>query len=684
MKDRDCGYGKAGNDEMKRITAFLINLYKKYGYLFQGKLFSIVILFYKENRVAKTPLQALKKVLSHFGKIRVYGGSRSREKVLEKASFDADGCCNFIYTWDVYKSVKIRGRILGNCTVDYRKILNCGLSHYYMEGDDVFAKANNSLLDAILAYVERLAAYVEESEIDNRENIVSYLARFRNEPAQNLEEALQRILVVNQIQWQLGHILVGLGRLDYYLDRFAEEERKAKRLFKEFFSLLHKYYTIKSNALMGDTGQIVILGGRDEEGDCFTNKYTEWMIEVMQELQLPDPKVLLRVNKDMEDGVWENIIHTMSASTGSPLISNDDEIIQHMTAFGYGREDANNYITSACWEPIAGNCYEQNNILSLNYLEPFERISRKHDLKKIDSFDRLMELYYEELRGYIEDITGYLDTLKWEKDPFYSMFDENARRSRKDVSAGGSKYNNYGILTVALANAVDSLENIREVVFEKKLYTYEEMDVFRRDNFKNHDAVYQLLKHMDKKWGHDGEEVCGFVNRITEKTQYFLEAYQNPLGGGVKFGLSSPHYIMDSVGYPASFDGRKKGEPFSVHISSGRGIAYTELMNFASKLNYTGKRFNGNVVDFMVSPALIKQNMGQFVKLIKVSLLQGCCQLQANVIDAATLARAKNSPEEFPNLIVRVWGFNAYFNELPEEYKDYLIERARQSEAAFD
>lgn len=669
---------------MKTITSILINIYKKYGYLFQGKLFSIVFLFYKENRVAKTPVQALKRVLSHFREIKVYGGNCSREKILAKARFDADGCHTFIYTWDVYKTVKVRGKILGNCTIDYSKILNYGLSHYYLDGDDEFAKTNNSILDAILSYIERLADYVKDSEIANKKNIVPYLQRFKNEPAQNLEEALQRILVINQIQWQLGHILVGLGRLDYCLDRYVEDEAEAKNLLREFFSLLHKYYIIKSNALMGDTGQIVILGGRTAEGECFSNKYTKLIIEIIQELHLPDPKVLLRINKDMEDDMWENIIHAMSSNIGSPLISNDDEIIEHMVAFGYEREDANNYITSACWEPIAGNCYEQNNILSLNYLEPFERISQKHDVKKIDTFERLMDLYYEELKGYIEDILRYLDTLKWEKDALYSMFDENARNSRKDVSAGGSKYNNYGILTVAMANTVNSLNNICEVVFEKKLYTYAELDSYRRANFRNHEAEYQLLKNADKKWGHDEELVCGFVNQITEKTQVFLEAYYNPLGGKLKFGLSSPHYIMNSVNYPASFDGRRKGEPFAVHISSGEGIAYTELMNFASKLDYTGKRFNGNVVDFMVTPALFNQNAAQFTKLIKVSLLQGCCQLQANVIDAATLILAKNNPNDFPNLIVRVWGFNAYFNELPEEYKDYLIERAKQSEVAFN
>ena len=45
-----------------------------------------------------------------------------------------------------------------------------------------------------------------------------------------------------------------------------------------------------------------------------------------------------------------------------------------------------------------------------------------------------------------------------------------------------------------------------------------------------------------------------------------------------------------------------------------------------------------------------------------------------------SLIKAKKNPKEFPDLIVRVWGFSAYFNDLPEEYKNLLIERALKSE----
>ena len=44
------------------------------------------------------------------------------------------------------------------------------------------------------------------------------------------------------------------------------------------------------------------------------------------------------------------------------------------------------------------------------------------------------------------------------------------------------------------------------------------------------------------------------------------------------------------------------------------------------------------------------------------------------------LKKAQQCPEKYQNLIVRVWGFSAYFNDLPEEYKNNLIKRAKERE----
>ena len=100
------------------------------------------------------------------------------------------------------------------------------------------------------------------------------------------------------------------------------------------------------------------------------------------------------------------------------------------------------------------------------------------------------------------------------------------------------------------------------------------------------------------------------------------------------------------------------------------------------KLDYDGNRFNGNVLDFFVSPSFLKANMEKYKLLLKTGFANGLYQLQMNVVDSKTLIEAKANPKLFPNLVVRVWGFSAYFNDLPEEYKDLLIKRALESEKA--
>ncbi len=66
--------------------------------------------------------------------------------------------------------------------------------------------------------------------------------------------------------------------------------------------------------------------------------------------------------------------------------------------------------------------------------------------------------------------------------------------------------------------------------------------------------------------------------------------------------------------------------------------------------------------------------------MIKVGISQGFYQMQVNVVDSWTLIEAPKNPELFPNLVVRVWGFSAYFKDLPKEYQDNLIRRTMETE----
>ena len=84
----------------------------------------------------------------------------------------------------------------------------------------------------------------------------------------------------------------------------------------------------------------------------------------------------------------------------------------------------------------------------------------------------------------------------------------------------------------------------------------------------------------------------------------------------------------------------------------------------------------------MVSPDFIHQNWDKFVDFLMICIKKGFFEMQMNVVSSKTLLEARKHPEDFPNLIVRVWGFSAYFKDLPDDYKDVLIERALKNEGA--
>jgi len=50
-------------------------------------------------------------------------------------------------------------------------------------------------------------------------------------------------------------------------------------------------------------------------------------------------------------------------------------------------------------------------------------------------------------------------------------------------------------------------------------------------------------------------------------------------------------------------------------------------------------------------------------------------QVQVNIMDPKILLEARDNPELYPNLLVRVSGYSAYFNDLTPKMKDEIIRR---------
>lgn len=610
---------------------------------------------------------------------RNYQLSRIR-KMLLTAKINPEKTGAFWFSLDENLICLYRDEIIGNIPVDCSALVDGSLADMRVEA----GKHNNKIAEQNIRTIEIIEACIDRScrelQLDkNNEQIISCLQSMKNRPAENLFEALQRILFIQMLLWQTGHYLMGLGRLDMILDRFSIDE-KSEELLYDFIKALHTYYEFKSNTLLGDTGQIIILGGLRVDGSYFFNDYTELFIRILGSMNLPDPKIILRVSEKMPKKLLETAADCIRSGCGSPLLSNDDRVIPALREFGYEEEDAYNYGVSACWEPlVVGSSLEQNNLRNIEFGRILAETVCEDEFLQAEDYESVLERYLNNLRIHIGMLLKQLDLIIWEKDPLITLFTPSCMERGRDIADGGAKYSDYGFLSVGLAAAVNSLRNIQKYVFTDKLITKSELQQSLKNNFEGESEYRKLLSIHKEGFGSDGRQVSILTQQIMDCVEEELRFYRNPLGGKVKFGLSSPDYINLGELTGATADGRGAGEPFATHISGEGHNAMMETVRFAAGLDYSDCRSNGNVADIMLSPSQVKDTK-KFCAYLTGCIATGIYQAQYNIVSYQTLVDALENPEKHRNLIVRVWGFSSYFNDLPQSYKLQLINRARMNE----
>ncbi|MBQ3473314.1 MAG: hypothetical protein IJH35_04555 [Methanobrevibacter sp.] len=620
----------------------------------------------------------------------------------------------FIYFLDVLKNLNFDGKTINGISPDYSKLLHSSVYSYNelyfhpkagrgfaRDLSSDFIKNQLDTLDGIELLIYRIIKKLRNSNHKDRMKYVHYFENMIDREAEHFEEALQRILFYNQILWQTGHSSVSLGRLDkiledYYFDDLNSgfiTQEETYEIIKSFLRTLHSYQWYKSEAFIGDTGQVIVLGGKysDEFGEYyFYNDLTYMFIRAIDELKLSEPKVLLRISNETPRDLVELALETINNGISNILFSNDEVIIDKMLEFGYDKEDAENYSVSSFCEPTTvGNGLEQNNLACISFLKPLNEFldtETPQVLDMLENYGELFNSYKYYLKKEVESIIKTLEGIEWNEDPLLSLFIDDCNDKQLDISKGGAKYYHYGITTVALENTVNSLYNIKKLVFEDKKYKLNDLNKIRKNNYKKdkYQDDYNLLKNMKPCFGMDDNEIINITNDIILLLEECLKDYENEFGGKIKFGLTNPSYFVSDDEISASFDGRKEGEPFNPYISLDTDKDFTEILRFASKIDFNECCVNGNVIDLMFAPNFIKNHFDEVTDFVISSIQSGFFQMQMNIVSSKILIEAKEEPETHSKLVVKFCGFSTYFNDLPKEYQDLLINRALKNEGKSD
>ena len=95
-----------------------------------------------------------------------------------------------------------------------------------------------------------------------------------------------------------------------------------------------------------------------------------------------------------------------------------------------------------------------------------------------------------------------------------------------------------------------------------------------------------------------------------------------------------------------------------------------------SKPDFT-EAINGGplTMEFASSMFEGEDSIDKVAMLVKAYMDMGGHQMQLNAVNAEVMKDAQAHPERHSRLVVRIWGWSAYFVELDKEYQDHVLRR---------
>ena len=529
------------------------------------------------------------------------------------------------------------------------------------------------MMNAIIGLCDR---YKDEAVAMGLDDVAQVLTRVPRYGAQTFREALQFFRILHYSLWLEGDYHNTVGRFDQYMYPYYKKDiengtltnDEALELVEDFFLSFNKDSDLYNGVQQGDNGQSMVLGGTDKDGnDCF-NELSVICLDASKALKLIDPKINLRVSANTPIEIFEKATELTKVGLGFPQYENDDVVIPALVKMGYDYCDAVNYVVAACWEFIIPGCGNDiANIGALNMPLAVDNAIRKNITRDI-TFDDLLLAVKDEFAAMCDEIRSGKDSVWFA--PSHVM----------DLLRDGKKYNNFGVHGCGIASATDALAAVKKHVFDERTVTPQRLIDALDSDYANDPELLHLLRFESPKMGTDNDEADSISVALMDYFADALEGKQNCLGGCWRPGTGTAMFYLwyaDKVG--ATADGRRKGEPLGTNFSPN---LFTKIPGPISVINSFTKQniaraMNGGPLTLEFAAGIFNndENTKKVAALIKYFIQRGGHQLQLNAVNLDTMKAAQADPDSYRQLVVRIWGWSAYFVELDKPYQDHVMAR---------
>lgn len=566
---------------------------------------------------------------------------------------------------------------------------------------------------------------LEEEDV-KRKNELQEIARICRkvpwEAPETFWEALQSLWIIHMLVMAAeSYPGAGLshGRWDQYMYPFYKDSIDSGELTLAEAKELLQCYWIKHNyvydyqgrlginqGINSSFGQLITLGGCGPHGEDLTNDLTWLALDVIEEMNLLEPKSNIRIHRNSPDSLLIRISEMLSRAQGSPFLLNFDEhSIEGLVWQGVPREEAWDYGIVGCLEnTMQGNDRSDTVDVNINLAKAVEfALNDGKDMATGDQVglrtgDPLAFVTYQDfleaVKAQLAEMVRLLaaagnmaDTVraKWQPTPYLSALMDGCAESGRDVNEGGTIWNFNTMEGMGIATLADSVTAVKKMIYQTKRVSMTDLLQAIRDNYEGHEELRQLLRHKTPKFGNDDDYADEVARELSTFWAKEATKYENPYTRRkYRAGYLSWNYFVPLAPLTAATpDGRRRGEYLSGGIGAVQGMDAKGPTASTRSVGKIGLETvpNGASHTITLSPSMVKtpEHIRKLAAFLRAYNEVGGTALQVNVIDAATLRAAQKDPDRFSNLLVRVTGYNAFFTQIGRELQEEIIARTEHS-----
>lgn len=461
------------------------------------------------------------------------------------------------------------------------------------------------------------------------------------------------------------------------------------------------HFFLQFTAIGNYWNQPVYLGGCKADESTQINELSYIFLDVYDKMGIYNPKVQIKVAQSTPKDFILKALDMIRRGRNSIVFVSDATMRKALVRTGATEEQARLCDVKGCYEyAVQGTLGTEMNYVNL--LKPLEYAlhggfdALTGDFSGLESpadYETFAEFFAEYKRqlghliGRVEQtVNAFEDYLAYiNPQSMLSATCKDCIDRGVDTLAGGATMNISNMMFGFLANAADSLVNIKKYVFDKKLLTLSQLRDILDADFAGNEKIHRILLADRDKYGNNKDLPDGIAKEIAEFVCGKISGKPNAKNRGGRWNVGF-HVARQSYDQgektAASPDGRRKGEELSKNLSASMGRnreGATAAILSVTKFD-TAAFTSDAPLDLGLLPSAVKGEDGleAMYGLLMTFVKRGGHAMHINVFHADTLRDAQANPEKYQDLQIRVCGWNVLWNNIDRKEQDEFI---RQAEA---